>query len=100
LPGRFFFAHAEVLDAAVMTSHLQFLTVTCVVHRPRRRPFVIRNYPPPGRPRLPATCEVADNSWRIRAGTYRVLFGQAADDLPVSVDVTLPDMTWSAVHKE
>jgi beta-glucosidase len=29
-----------------------------------------------------------------------VLFGQAAGDLPVSVDVTLPDMTWSAVHKE
>jgi beta-glucosidase len=51
-------------------------------------------------PRLLATYEVADNSWRIRAGTYRVLFGQAADDLPVSVDVTLPDMTWSAVHKE
>jgi beta-glucosidase len=51
-------------------------------------------------PRLLATYEVADNSWRIRAGTYRVLFGQAADDLPVSVDVTLPDMTWSAVHKD
>jgi beta-glucosidase len=51
-------------------------------------------------PRLLATYEVADNSWRIRAGTYRVLFGQAADDLPVSVDVTLPDMVWSAVHKE
>jgi beta-glucosidase len=51
-------------------------------------------------PRLLATYEVADNSWRVRAGTYRVLFGQAADDLPVSVDVTLPDMTWSAVHKE
>jgi beta-glucosidase len=49
-------------------------------------------------PRLLATYEVADNSWRVRAGTYRVLFGQAADDLPVSVDVTLPDMTWSAVH--
>jgi beta-glucosidase len=51
-------------------------------------------------PRLLATYEVADNSWRVRAGTYRVLFGQAADDLPVSVDVTLPDMTWSAVHKD
>jgi beta-glucosidase len=51
-------------------------------------------------PRLLATYEVADNSWRIRAGTYRVLFGQAADDLPVSVDVTLPDMVWSAVHKD
>ena len=51
-------------------------------------------------PRLLATYEVADNSWRVRAGTYRVLFGQAADDLPVSVDVTLPEMTWSAVHKD
>jgi beta-glucosidase len=51
-------------------------------------------------PRLLATYEVADDSWHVRAGTYRVLFGQAADDLPVSVDVTLPDMTWSAVHKD
>jgi beta-glucosidase len=51
-------------------------------------------------PRLLATYEVADDSWHIRAGTYRVLFGQAADDLPVAVDVTLPDMVWSAVHKE
>jgi beta-glucosidase len=51
-------------------------------------------------PRLLATYEVADDSWRIRAGTYRVLFGQAADDLPVAVDVTLPDLVWSAVHKE
>lgn len=51
-------------------------------------------------PRLLATYEVADDSWHVRAGTYRVLFGQAADDLPVSVDVTLPNMTWSAVHKE
>jgi beta-glucosidase len=51
-------------------------------------------------PRLLATYEVADNSWRIHAGTYRVLVGQAADDLPLSLDVTLPDMTWSAIHKE
>ncbi len=50
-------------------------------------------------PRLLATYEVSDNSWRIKAGTYHVLFGQASDDLPVSVDVTLPDMVWSAVHK-
>ncbi len=50
-------------------------------------------------PRLLATYEVSDNSWRIHAGTYHVLFGQASDDLPVSVDVTLPDMVWSAVHK-
>ncbi len=50
-------------------------------------------------PRLLATYESADNSWRIKAGTYHVLFGQASDDLPVSIDVTLPDMVWSAVHK-
>jgi beta-glucosidase len=50
-------------------------------------------------PRLLATYEVADNSWRIKAGTYRILFGQSSDKLPLSVDVTLPDMTWSAVHK-
>jgi beta-glucosidase len=50
--------------------------------------------------RLLATYEVADNSWHIRAGTYRVLVGQASDDLPLSVDVTLPNLTWSAVHKQ
>jgi beta-glucosidase len=51
-------------------------------------------------PRLLATYEVAENSWRIHAGTYHVLVGQAADDLPLSVDVTLPELTWSAVHKD
>ena len=51
-------------------------------------------------PRLLATFEVADNAWHIKAGTYHVRLGQAADDLPVSVDVTLPDMVWSAVHKQ
>jgi beta-glucosidase len=51
-------------------------------------------------PRLLATYEVADDSWHVKAGTYHVLFGQAADDLPLSVDVTLPAMTWSAVHKQ
>jgi beta-glucosidase len=51
-------------------------------------------------PRLLATYEVADDSWHVKAGTYHVLLGQAADDLPVSVDVTLPAMTWSAVHKQ
>lgn len=51
-------------------------------------------------PRLLATYEVADNSWRIHAGTYRVLVGQAADDVPLTLDVTLPELRWSAVHKE
>jgi beta-glucosidase len=50
--------------------------------------------------RLLATYEIADNSWHIRAGTYRVLVGQASDDLPLSVDVTLPNLAWSAVHKQ
>jgi beta-glucosidase len=50
-------------------------------------------------PRLLATYEAADNSWHVKAGTYHLLFGQASDDLPLSVDVTLSDMTWSAVHK-
>ncbi len=49
-------------------------------------------------PRLLATWEAADNSWHIKAGTYHVLLGQAADDLPVSIDVTLTDKVWSAVH--
>ena len=49
-------------------------------------------------PRLLATFEVADNSWHIKGGTYHILIGQASDDLPVSVDVTLADKTWSAVH--
>jgi len=49
--------------------------------------------------RLLATYETADDSWHVKAGTYRVLADQAADDLPLAVDVTLPEMTWSAVHK-
>jgi len=51
-------------------------------------------------PRLLATFEVADNSWHIKAGTYHILLGQASDDLPVSVDVTLADKVWSAVHAQ
>jgi len=51
-------------------------------------------------PRLLATYEVSDNSWRVKAGSYHILFGQASDDLPLSVDVTLPNMIWSAVHSQ
>jgi beta-glucosidase len=51
-------------------------------------------------PRLLATWEAADDSWRIKAGAYHILLGQASDDLPVSVDVTLTDKVWSAVHKD
>ncbi|MEI9905164.1 MAG: fibronectin type III-like domain-contianing protein [Asticcacaulis sp.] len=49
-------------------------------------------------PRLLATFEVADDSWRIKAGSYHILLGQASDDLPVSLDVTLTDKMWSDVH--
>jgi beta-glucosidase len=51
-------------------------------------------------PRLLATWEAADDSWRIKAGTYHILLGQASDDLPLSLDVTLNDKTWSAVHAQ
>ncbi|MBW8902106.1 MAG: glycoside hydrolase family 3 C-terminal domain-containing protein, partial [Massilia sp.] len=51
-------------------------------------------------PRLLATYEAAGDSWRVRAGTYRVLLGQASDALPLSVDIPLPAMTWSAVHSK
>ncbi|NII10557.1 glycoside hydrolase family 3 C-terminal domain-containing protein [Oleiagrimonas sp. C23AA] len=51
-------------------------------------------------PRLLATWEAADDSWHIKAGTYHVLLGQASDDLPISVDVTLKDKTWSADHQQ
>jgi len=50
-------------------------------------------------PRLLATYEAADNSWHVKAGAYRVLVGQAADDLPLAVEVKLPDLVWSAAHK-
>ena len=49
-------------------------------------------------PRLLATWEAADNSWHIKAGTYHIRLGQAADDLTQNVDITLPDSRWSAVH--
>ena len=51
-------------------------------------------------PRLLATWEAASNAWTIRAGTYHILFGQASDELPVSVDVTLPEASWSAANRE
>ncbi|MDI7776459.1 glycoside hydrolase family 3 protein [Asticcacaulis sp. EMRT-3] len=51
-------------------------------------------------PRLLATWEASDNSWHIKAGTYHVRLGQASDALPVTVDVTLTDKVWSAVHSQ
>jgi beta-glucosidase len=48
--------------------------------------------------RLLATYLAAGDTWRVAAGTYRVLLGQASDALPVNADVALPAMSWSAVH--
>ena len=50
-------------------------------------------------PRLLATYETASNSWTIKAGTYHVWLGQSSDDLAQTADITLPELTWSAVHK-
>ncbi len=47
-------------------------------------------------PRLLATYEAANNNWHIKAGTYRLMVGQASDAEMQSVDVTLPDTVWSA----
>jgi beta-glucosidase len=47
-------------------------------------------------PRLLATWEAASDVWTIHAGTYHVMLGQSSDELPVSVDVTLPETSWSA----
>jgi beta-glucosidase len=47
-------------------------------------------------PRLLATYEAAGNNWHIRAGKYRLMLGQASDDLPQAVSVMLPDAVWSA----
>ena len=49
-------------------------------------------------PRLLATYQAAGNSWAIAPGDYRILVGQASDDLPVSSKVTLQAMSWSAMH--
>jgi beta-glucosidase len=47
-------------------------------------------------PRLLATYEAANNNWHIKAGTYRVMIGQASDAEMQIVDVALPDSVWSA----
>ena len=46
--------------------------------------------------RLLATYEAAGNNWHIRAGEYRLMLGQASDELTQAVSVTLPDSIWSA----
>jgi len=49
-------------------------------------------------PKLLATYDETTDSWVVRAGTYHILLGQASDSLPQSIDITLPDSRWSAVH--
>jgi beta-glucosidase len=49
-------------------------------------------------PRLLATYEAAGNNWRIKAGKYLVSLGDASDAQMQSVEVTLPEGVWSAVH--
>ena len=47
-------------------------------------------------PRLLATYEAAGNNWHIKAGTYRLMLGEASDGEMAVADVTLPDSVWSA----
>jgi len=47
-------------------------------------------------PRLLAVYEAAGNNWHIKAGTYRLMLGEAADALIQNSEVTLPDSIWSA----
>jgi beta-glucosidase len=49
-------------------------------------------------PRLLATYQAAGDNWSIAGGAYRVLAGQAADQLPQTATLTLPPRTWSAAH--
>jgi beta-glucosidase len=48
--------------------------------------------------RLLATYEAAGNNWVIKPGRYRLSLGQASDNLPVSVEISLPEQRWSAAH--
>lgn len=47
-------------------------------------------------PRLLATYEAAGNNWHSKAGTYRLMLGQASDDQMLTTDIDLPDTVWSA----
>jgi beta-glucosidase len=47
-------------------------------------------------PRLLATYEAANNNWRIRAGAYRLMVGEASDAPMQTTEITLPDSIWSA----
>ena len=50
-------------------------------------------------PRLLATFDPKTNSWVITPGVYRVMAGEASDDLPLQGKIILPGATWSALHK-
>jgi len=47
-------------------------------------------------PRLLATYEAAHNSWRIKAGTYRLTVGDASDAPMLTTEIAFPASIWSA----
>jgi beta-glucosidase len=47
-------------------------------------------------PRLLATYEAANNNWHIKAGTYRLMVGQASDSPMQTTEIALSDNLWSA----
>jgi len=47
-------------------------------------------------PRLLATYEAARNNWRIKAGTYRLMVGEASDAPMQAAEITLAESAWSA----
>jgi len=47
-------------------------------------------------PRLLAIYEAANNNWHIKAGTYRLMVGQASDSPMETTEIALPDSLWSA----
>jgi len=51
-------------------------------------------------PRLLASYEAAGDKWTVAPGAYRVMLGQASDELPLVATITLPAMTWSAAQPE
>jgi beta-glucosidase len=47
-------------------------------------------------PRLLAVYEAAGNQWRIKAGAYRLMLGDASDGPMQALEVRLPESVWSA----
>ena len=47
-------------------------------------------------PRVLATYEAARNNWRIKAGTYRLMVGEASDAPMQAAEITLAESVWSA----